>query len=38
MVRWLGAVQVRIKSQKYSELDVGGRETYLSLLLSKILF
>ena len=27
MVRWSGKVQVRVKYQKYSELDIGGRET-----------
>ena len=27
MVRWSGDRQVRVKSQKYSELDIGGRET-----------
>ena len=31
MVRWFGEVQItarfRVKSQKYSELDVGGHET-----------
>ena len=27
MVRWSGERQVRVKSQKYSELYIGGRET-----------
>ena len=27
MVRWSVEVQVRVKSLKYSELDIGGRET-----------
>ena len=27
MVRWSGEVQMRVKTQKYSELDIGGRET-----------
>ena len=31
MVRWSGEFQVRVKSQKYSELDTGGRETCLIL-------
>ena len=29
MIKWSGEVQVRVKSQKYSELDIGGRETFL---------
>ena len=28
MVRWSGEVLVRVKSQKYSELDIGGGETF----------
>ena len=28
MVRWSGEVQVRVKSKKYSELDIGGNETF----------
>ena len=28
MIRWSGEVQVSVKPQKYSELDIGGRETY----------
>ena len=31
MVRWSGKAQVRLKSQKYSELDIGGRETSVSV-------
>ena len=27
--RWSGEVQVRVKSQKYSELDIGGHENCL---------
>ena len=27
MVSWSGEVQVRVKSQKYSELDIVGQET-----------
>ena len=27
MVRWSGEVQVRVKSQKFSELDIGVRGT-----------
>ena len=29
MVRWSGEVQMRVKSQKYFELVIGGRETCL---------
>ena len=27
IIRGSGEVQMRVKSQKYSELDIGGRET-----------
>ena len=27
IVRWSGEDQMRVKSQKYSELDIGGCET-----------
>ena len=32
MVRWSGKVQVRVKSLMCSELDIGGRETCLKIL------
>ena len=28
MVRWSGELQVRVRFQKYSELDIGGRVTF----------
>ena len=31
MVRWSGEVQVRVKTHKNSELDIGGRETCISV-------
>ena len=37
MTRWSGEVQVKVKSQKFHELDIGGRETFLNLTRRSIL-
>ena len=31
--RWSGEVQVKVKSQKYSELSVDGHETCMNIIL-----
>ena len=36
MVRWSGEVKVRVKSHKYSELDIGGHETCFVYQLSYV--